>query len=151
MKKEEYELLKKQFKLPDFSALDKEFEISDIEETSFPFRNIVRKMADKIDSITAVYEDILHPETNVASMQESAAFADEDRESLMKTYSLLMFYFRGAAELAIDDSDDLNVRFINDVWTAWPGLKKEILPFMKKLKDSWKSSITKKGVVGYLG
>lgn len=151
MKKEEYSLLQKQFKLPDFSALDKEFEISSIDTDSFPLRNVVRQIAEKIDSITAVYEDVLHPETSLASMQESAVFADEDRESLMKTYSLLMFYYRAASELAIDDSDDLNAKFINDLWHEWPVLKKDVLVFMRKLKDSWKSSISKKGFVGYLG
>ena len=44
MVKKEYDVLKKKYNLPDFEALDKEFEISTIEKPDFLLRNIKKKI-----------------------------------------------------------------------------------------------------------
>ncbi|MBW2967813.1 hypothetical protein KY362_04975 [Candidatus Woesearchaeota archaeon] len=146
-----YNQLKARHSLPDFDMMDQEFEISLIEEEEFLLRNIRHKVLDKIESATKLFDNLLHPDAGFASYRESNVFEDKDREEMITLYKRLMFFKRTITALEFDDSDELNAKFINDFMEAWPGMKKQVLDFAKRLRDSWKKDITKKEVVGYLG
>jgi hypothetical protein len=148
---DQYNKLKKQHTLPDYDLLDKEFEISTIEEEAFLLRSIRKKMLEKIDFSIKLLDDMLHPEAGFASYRESSIFNEAEREQIINTYKKLMFFNRSATELALNDSDESNTKFINDFTQSWPDLKEPILTFVRKLKDSWKKDVSKKEVVGYLG
>ncbi len=147
-----YQELRKKFSLPEFNILDQEFEIGSIDEDEhFPLREIRKKIDDKIEGITKIMEEVLHPERSIASFREANAFTDKEREDLLELYSRLMFFHRRTTELYIEDSEEENAEFIKELMKEWPELKKKTLGFVKKLKESWKKEITKKEVVGYLG
>ncbi|MBU2561669.1 MAG: hypothetical protein KKD17_05190 [Nanoarchaeota archaeon] len=146
-----YDGLKAKHRLPAFEVLDREFEISTIDDESFLLRNIRCRIVEKIESAVNLFDDMLHPESGFASYREANVFSDSDRETIILLYKRLMYFNRLSKELYFDDSDELNARFINDFMKEWPELKRSVLSFVKRLKDSWQKDIPKKEVVGYLG
>lgn len=149
--KELYEGLKARYRIPAFDVMDREFEISTIEDDEFLLREIRRKIEDKLESAVKMFNELLHPESGFASYREANVFSDADREAIILLYKRLMYFNRLATELSFDDSDELNARFINDFMKEWPELKRSILSFVRRMKESWQKDIPKKEVVGYLG
>jgi hypothetical protein len=146
-----YSGLKEKHSLPAFEALDREFEISTIEEEAFLLRNIRKKVVEKADSAIKLFDGLLHPDSGFSGYKEANVFDDADRERMIELYKRLMFFSRLSTELSFDDSDELNARFINDFLKEWPDLKAEVISFVRRMKDSWHKDITKKEVVRYLG
>ena len=146
-----YKKLQKEFSLPKYEDMDKEFEISSLEDEQFFLRHIIENIDEKISDVTKIFEGLLHPEGSFSGYREANSFTDEEREKMLDAYKKFMFFHRRATELSIDDSDKSNAEFINDLMKEWPGMKKEALSFVKRLKDSWTKEITKKEVVRYLG
>ena len=65
---DDYAKLKKEFKLPEYSLLDNEFEISTIETPGFLLRQIRRKIEERISSINHRIENVLHADSNSVSV-----------------------------------------------------------------------------------
>jgi hypothetical protein len=149
--KEQYSELKKKHKLPDFSILDYEFEISSIEEEAFLLRNIRCMIDEKTELSIKLLDEILHPEAGFSSFRESGIFTQDERERILKVYRSLMYFRRLSTELFFEDSDELNAKFINEFMKEWPELKKSLLVFVKRMKESWQKDVSIKEVVGYLG
>jgi hypothetical protein len=146
-----YNKLKQKHNLPAYDVLDKEFEISTIDEENFLLRSIRKKIAEKIEFSIKLFDDMLHPDAGFASYRESSIFNTEEREAMANIIKKLMFYNRLSTELSFDDSDEQNAGFIRSFMDDWPDLKKQIISFVRKLKDSWQKDVSKKEVVGYLG
>jgi hypothetical protein len=147
----EYSKLKAKHNLPDFALLDREFEISTIECDFFILREIRRKIAEKNESAAKIFDDLLHPESGFAHFREAAIFSETDREQLLNLYRRIMYYDRLAIELDFSDSDEINAKFINDFMKEWPALKKQIVSFVVRMKESWQKELPKKDAVRYLG
>lgn len=146
-----YSKLKAKHGLPEYSVLDREFEISSIEEKTFPLRNVRKKMTEKIEFSLKLLDDMLHPESGFANFRESGMLTPDERERMFVVIKKLMYYDRLSTELFFDDSDELNAGFITAFMKDWPKLKKDILVFVRKMKDSWQKDVEKKEIVGYLG
>ncbi|MBW2997402.1 hypothetical protein KY349_03630 [Candidatus Woesearchaeota archaeon] len=146
-----YNKLKEKHVLPDFDLLNKEFELYTIDEDYFLLREIRKKIIEKADSAVKLFDDILHPDPGFSSYREANVFSDSDRDGMIITYKRLMLFKRSATELSFEDSEESNARFINSFVKEWPDLKRSVLAFAKRLKDSWEKDIPKKEVVGYLG
>lgn len=146
-----YNKLKKEHGLPDLEVMDKEFEITTIEEERFLLREIRKKIDEKAEGITKILEGILHPDNTFSSLREADVFTDKEREKILELYQKLMYQHRKSTELGIEDSDKKNIEFINGFMEEWPKIKQEALESVSKLKESWTKDITKKEVVGYLG
>ena len=149
--KELYDKLKEQHSLPDFAVMDKEFEISGIEEENFLLRNIRKKISEKIEFSLKLLDDMLHPDVGFASYRESSIFMPEERDDIVNMIKKLMYFNRLSTELALEDSDEGNAEFIKSFMKDWPDIRVHILGFVRKLKDSWQKDVSKKEVVGYLG
>ena len=64
--------MKKKYKLPEFSELNRELEASSIEETDFLLRAIARKASEKLEFYASLLEEALQPDTsNLYSMHEA--------------------------------------------------------------------------------
>ncbi|NQU78383.1 hypothetical protein HQ545_01305 [Candidatus Woesearchaeota archaeon] len=146
-----YKDLKKKHDLPDFDLLDRYFEISTMEDEPFMLRGIRNKIADKIDFMQKILDDLLHPESSFSSYTEAGVFSDKDRDEMILLYKRVMFFKRFSTELSFDDSDDQNAKFINMFMEEWMKLSTALLSFIRKLKESWQNEITKKELVRYLG
>lgn len=148
----QYTELKKKFKLPEFKEIDFEFELSDLEETNFLLRAIIRRMAEKLDFYSTMLEEILQPDTsNLYAMHETRFFDEDEKKRMYDLYTKLMNFNRQSIEVSLERDEREEANFINGFFDEWKNLKYELLKFVKKMKDSWKKEADIKEDVGYLG
>ncbi|MBT5022337.1 hypothetical protein HOK51_02770 [Candidatus Woesearchaeota archaeon] len=148
--KDEYNKIQKKFKLPDFDDLNKDFEISSVETEPFLLRNIRNKLFENIEHVTAILDDLVHPD-KFTSLTESAVLTEQDKEMIITLYKQLMYYSRLALEISVEDSDDLNANFINEFYLFWNESKKILLIITKKMKDCWTNNTVEKSDIAYFG
>jgi len=149
--KKKYEELATKYKLPSFDSLNKEFEISTIEENEFLLREIRRKIIEKLENYIKLLEGILHPETEICDMYECSVFSDEEKNKLFELYKKIMFLDRFSAETSIGEDDSKSSDFIKEVFEQWESIKKELLFMVKRLKEGWLEEKNVKTELGYLG
>src|SRR3989338_5016175 len=79
----QYNELRKKYMLPDFREMNTEFELSDLEETNFPVRAIMRRIAEKLDFYTTMLEELLQPDpSNLYSIHESRFFEEDEKKEM---------------------------------------------------------------------
>src|SRR3989344_1527142 len=87
----QYNELRKKHKLPEFKDIDFEFEISDLEETNFLLRAIIRRIAEKLDFYSTMLEEVLQPDTsNLYAMHEMKFFSL--RQTSRKTCPKILYF-----------------------------------------------------------
>ena len=148
-----YNELRKKLKLPEFKSLDSEFEISDLEETNFLLRAIIRRIAEKLDFYTTMLEEILQPDTsNLYAMHETKFFDEDEKKQMYELYTKLMNFNRQSIEVSLEHNENKEADFINSLFDEWKSLKQELLRFVKKMRASWKTEEADiKEDLGYLG
>lgn len=139
------------YDMPDYEALNKEFEISTIEAEEFLLREIRRKMYDKIDKYLKILDSILQPEALIADMQECHTFTDEEKKQIYAQYKKLMYIKRLSYEIALDEDDETTAKFINDSYDVWQEVKPGLKKFVSKLKECWKKESDIHEVLNYMG
>ena len=149
--KEKYDILQTELKLPDFDTLDNYFDISSLDESVFLLRSVRKKMCEKIDYFCNILDDIIHPESSFASLRESGIFSDKEKDGILESFKKLMYFSRLSIELNVKDDEQTNAVFINNFMQEYPDLQKKLIDIIIKLKESWKSAIDKKEIVGYFG
>ena len=88
---QEYNNLSKKYSLPAFKEIDKEFEISSLEDTSFLLRNTLRKISEKLEFYTNMLNDLLQPDTSsLSSMHEISFFTEEEKNDIYQIFKQLM-------------------------------------------------------------
>ena len=148
----QYNELKKKHKLPEFKEINNEFELSDLEETDFLVRSIIRRIAEKLDFYTTMLEEILQPDTsNLYAMHETRFFDEDEKKQMYDLYRKLMNFNRQSIELLLENNEKDKIGFISNFFGEWAALKNELLVFIKKMKASWKADIDTEEDIGYLG
>ena len=147
-----YNELKKTLSLPEFRSIDEEFELSDLEETRFLLRAIIRRMAEKLDFYTTMIEEVLQPDTsNLYSMHETRFFDEAEKKQMYGLYTRLMNFNRHSIEVFLENNPKVHADFISRFFNEWKELKQELLGYVRKMRASWKDEIDVKEDVGYLG
>lgn len=153
--KEEYEKLRKNYKLPSYEILDKEFEllyVTKLEEIKFPLRFIRRRINDKIAWFCNMLQNIIQPNPgSIISLEESKFFSDEDRKKMINLLKELMYIERESVLLDIDYDEKKDSEYITSVLGKWESIKKEISNFSERLKKGWKEEIKKEDKERYFG
>ena len=148
----QYEELRKRFNLPDFAEIDKEFEVSDLDKTHFLLRTIIRRIADKLDFYSTMLEEILQPDTsNLYAMHETRFFDQKEKNKMYDLYSRIMAFNRKSIEISLNNSEKEEADFIKSVAQEWKIIKNELIPYVKKMKDSWKIEVDIKEDLRYFG
>ena len=148
----QYIELKNKYKLPEFKDMDFEFEISDLEETNFLLRAIIRKIAEKLDFYSTMLEEILQPDTsNLYAMHETRFFDEKEKNVMYDLYKKLMDFNRASIELSLGHNERNEADFINQFFEEWNALKQELLKFVNKMRTSWKEEVDIKEDLRYLG
>ena len=136
----QYNELRKKHKLPEFKEIDFEFEISDLEETSFLLRSIIRRMEEKLDFYSTMLEELLQPDTsNLYAMHEIRYFDDDEKKQMYGLYTKMMSFNRQSIEVFLTHNEKEEADFINNLFNDWKTLRQELLRFVKKIKESWKT------------
>ncbi len=147
-----YEELKKKLNLPDFKKLDREFEISDLEDTNFLLNAIVRRIAERADFYTTMLEEILQPDaSNLYVMHEIRFFDEKDKKEMYDLYSRLMAFNRQSIEVLLGTDDEIKANFINELMGEWETIRKSLLVYVKKMKSSWNDITDVSDDVEYMG
>jgi hypothetical protein len=149
--KKQIEDLLKKHNLPSFKELDNEFEISAIEKKEFILREIRRKITEKLELYAKLFESVLQIEPTLTTLNEMNALSDSEKEGLYKVFRKLMILDRLSVETSIDEDDKKSAEFIQKAYNDWEELKKEILPYIKKLKESWTKETKIKEILRYVG
>ncbi|MBI2650757.1 hypothetical protein HYX04_05620 [Candidatus Woesearchaeota archaeon] len=149
----QYIELRKKHRLPDFKEIDFEFEISDLEETSFLLRAIIRKMEEKLDFYSTMLEEVLQPDTsNLYAMHETRYLDDDEKKQMYGLYTKLMNFNRQSIEVSLGHNEKEEADFISSLFNDWKALKQELMVFVKKMRASWKTEEADiKEDLGYLG
>lgn len=152
MDSKSYDSLKKKYSLPEFDELDAEFEISAIELESWMLKNICKKIGERLEITIDVVEKIFQPDTNSYSdVYECKFFTHTEKDALMLLFKQLMYLYRSLIEIEAVNDEKVYANFIKDFVSEWREIKKSLLPFLVKLKTTWKESTHKKERLEYLG
>ena len=149
----QYIELKKKHRLPKFEDIEFEFELSDLEETNFLMRAIIRRMEEKLDFYSTMLEEVLQPETsNLYAMHETKFFDDDEKKRMYELYTRLMNFNRQSIEVSLEHNESSEADFINSLFEEWKSLKQELLRFVRNMMASWKAEeADTKEDLGYLG
>ncbi len=148
----QYNELKKKYKLPEFKDIDFELEISDLEETNFLIRAIIRRIAEKLDFYATLLEEVMQPDaSNLYAMHETRFFDEHEKKRMYEVYTRLMNLNRQTVEFSLEQNEKNGADFINNFLNEWKELKAELLKFVKKMKESWRAEADIKEDLGYLG
>jgi len=144
------ELRKKHKELPVFEDIDKEFEISVVEEP-FLLSNIRRKAMEKVEFYAKIIGELLQPENDLVNMYECRDFDEDEKERIYDVLKKLMFFLRSSAETGLICDEKEEVKFICDFLKGWNDLKPDLLSIISKIKDSWEKETELKEDLGYFG
>ncbi|MEM4327425.1 MAG: hypothetical protein QXK64_02600 [Candidatus Woesearchaeota archaeon] len=155
--KEAYERLRKRYpELPPFQQLDFEFELSTIEKERFeePFilRLICSRISEKVSPLKDFFDQLLQPEaTSFSSIYESRCFTEAEKHEILDVYKKYMLFVRALDEALLMLDDKKYVEVVKLSLSEWPDVRKAVLPFLKKLRECWKTPFEKKRILEYLG
>jgi len=148
----QYIELRKKHKIPEFKEVDFEFEISDLEETNFLLRAIIRRIAEKLDFYSVMLEEILQPDaSNLYAMHETRYFDENEKNQMYDLYRRLMDFNRRSIEVSLTHNENEEAEFISSFLSEWKNLKMQLLKLVKKMVNSWKIEVDIKEDLGYLG
>lgn len=149
--KEKYADLAKNHKVPSFEELNKEFEIEDVDD-DFMLKNILRKIAEKLESYINLLGEILQPDANsISSMHEAQFFSDDERRQSFEIYRKLMKAYRSIIESLLKNEEAEQAELLNVLLKSWKESKTMLIPLIAKMKESWDKDITIKENIGYFG
>src|SRR3989344_3434384 len=148
----QYNELRKKYRLPEFKEINYEFELSDLDETDFLIKSIIKRIAEKLDFFTGLFEELLQPDgSNLSAMHESRVFEDDEKKEAFNFYRKLMFLSRRTVELSLNGSEKEEAEFICGFFSEWKPIKEELKKYLNKMKESWKTETDIKEDIGYLG
>lgn len=152
MIKDTYGKLRKKCKLPPYDEVNDELEIADFESENFLLRQIRKKIVERIEIITTAFGSVLQPSTDsLVDMHECRFFDDKDKKKMIAIYKKLMILNRSALEADIEHDDKEETALINDFFKGWQTIKKDALPFIKKMKTCWEKETEIEEKLEYFG
>jgi hypothetical protein len=153
MIKEAYDKLRKEHPiLPEFDKINREFQLSTIEKEDFLLSGIKEKIADTIEPVIQVIERIVQPDPNMLSdMYESTCFTKGEKNLLFDIYRKLMQTFRLLLETDLQKEDKADAETIKKTYDEWQGIRKQIAPYIKKMREHWQKHVEPKEILEYLG
>lgn len=150
---EAYEELRKRFKvLPAFEDIDKEFEISTLENERFLLRGIKKRMVERLEDAGAFLGDILHPSSEgMALMYEYRFINQKEKRNVLVMFKRVQFFIRSFSEADLVQDDEFDAKLIAEVSKAWKAIRKDCVPLARILKEAWVKETDYKEDLGYLG
>lgn len=150
--KKQYDVLRKKYKLPEFSKLNEDFEIEKLQEheTDFLLREVRRTIVEKMSVVLKFLEIIINP--NEASPAFIFAMIKEMKpemkKSLEKMYKELSTVEISSITLDLDYDEKNEARFIKEQTKKWESTKKELRSLIKSVDSMWKIETGRKTYVG---
>ena len=149
---DKYKPLKEKYQLPEFSELNKLFDIEDIDpESEFILRKIRRTIADKIANYLRFTEIIINPSNApMFFFKLLKKLTSEDKEGLSKIYESLGDAELKMLSLDVEYNESEEAKFINEMYKAFTTeIKSEFLKTIDKLNNGEENYVKVNG--SYLG
>jgi len=124
----------KQYQLPEFSELNKQFDVEEIDvETDFLLRKIRRNIAEKVAGYMRFIEVILNPQnTPLFLFKLIKKLEQKDKEELTKLYEKLGAFEIELVSLDLNYNEKNEAKFINNCFNLF---NKEIKTNLLKLTE----------------
>lgn len=148
----EYSKLANKYRLPKFDELDLEFEVNELESASFILRNILRKAAEKIEFHANLISEVLQPDaSSLSGMHETRFLMDSEKSSMYSLYKKMMKNHRAIIEIMLKNNEKEEAEFLNKFFNDWKEIKKELINYLGKMKESWDKETSIQEDLGYFG
>ncbi len=136
----DYEKIKKQYTLPPFKELDKEFELRTLEIKPFLVRAIRRRMNDKVIFFCRLIEGLLYPhEKSHIHAYESSFFNEQQKEQLTIIHKKMMLLERDSLLLDIESDEEQDAHYIRELAKEWKLLKNATTQAVLIMKKAWET------------
>jgi hypothetical protein len=149
--KEEYAKLKEKYSLPEFEALNKDFEIEDIDSEENILREVLREMHDRIEFYSGILDSLIQPDSKLCDMKEAGNLNEKDQENITEMYRKCMLINRSLLLANLDYSHEVAAKEIIETYKEWQSIKKELKLILIKMRDTWKQESKKETYGGYYG
>jgi len=150
--KNQYNIFKEKYNLPEFTELNKLFDIEDIDiETEFLLRKIRRIISDRIAGYLRYIDAFSNPSNvPIFFLKIIKKLESKDREILGEIYDKLGNFEIQLISLDLDYSEEKEADFIKNIYKIFnEEIKSDFLKIVEKLKNS--KEIIKKINGSYLG
>jgi hypothetical protein len=141
--KQGYNKFKEDYDLPEFSEMNKVFDIEEIcTETDFLLRRIRRMVSEKISGLLRFIEVILNPSNSpIFIFKLIKKMNEEDKKQLSEIYEILGEFELGVVKLDLDYNESKEVGFIKKAYALLnDGLSKKLLNIVDKMSNHDKSN-----------
>jgi len=151
--KEKYAELGKKYSLPKFGELDSAFEISGIEDGKvFLLRKAIGKIAEKVDYYSGLLEHFMQPDpSSLSGMHELKFFSEEEKLKVYSVFKRLIKLNRSAIEADLSQDERKEAEYISLSLDEWKKLREELIPIVKKIRESWDKDSEMEEKLGYFG
>lgn len=137
--KQNYEILRKKYKLPSFDEINKEFDIEKLQEkeSDFMLREIRRCIGDKIAAFLRFFEMLVNPQTApIFILYGLKSLAFEEKNKIEKIYRELAMIEINLINLDIEENEKEEAEIIKTSLKKWNELKpslKEVNSILRKI------------------
>ncbi|MDO8628393.1 MAG: hypothetical protein Q7R56_01405 [Nanoarchaeota archaeon] len=141
--KQAYQKIAKKHDLPNWEAINEEFEISVIElEDLSVLKQVRRKIADKCNQFASILESFIQPNPgSFINLEETKFFNEEEIRIIYDLLKEFMYLERRSLSLDVLHNEAEDVRYINDSFQLWKKVKKDLEKFTLTLKEGWKKEL----------
>jgi len=137
--KQEYDKSKENYSLPEFSEMNKVFDIEEVcIETDFLLRKIRRVVSEKISGLLRFIEIILNPSNApIFIFKLIKKMNEEDKKQLREIYEILGNLELGVVKLDLDYNEIKEVEFIKKAYVLLDkGVNYKLLKIIDKMSNS---------------
>lgn len=133
-------------------AIIEEFELLTInDETPYLAREIAKKVKDRITSFTHLIEELLQPDSSLASMNECSFFDEKELTKLVQKYRELMILLRRHTKADVEGKEEAYRAFLKESLPVWNQKREWLRNLTQRLHDGWKKEQPLQHDSGYFG
>ncbi len=125
--------------------------ISESDEDAGLMRAVAKKARDRVDTYAKLLEDLIQPDSSLATMNECGFFSDEEMERIIKGYRKLMAIVRQFAVADLAGTAKAYEAFVKDALPAWKEQQSLLQLVTKRLHDGWTKEQPLQREKGYFG
>jgi len=149
--KEEYNKLKVKYSLPDFEALDRDFQIEDIDPEENIIRDILEEVNSNVEFYSRLMEGLISPDSKLSDMKEASNLNKEDQTNINDIYRKCMLMNRTLLLIDLDYDEAEAAKTIIHIHKEWQEVKKNIRLILIKMKETWSEQAKKETHGEYYG
>ncbi|MFW6233094.1 MAG: hypothetical protein ACOC3Z_00350 [Nanoarchaeota archaeon] len=152
--KEDYEILKNKYSLPDFTELNKDFSIEKISEieTELLLKEIRKFIADKLIHYSNFIEAILNPSNHSMFMFSFIrSICAKEKTKANEIYKELSKIRLQLIKVDITYSEEKEAEFIKNSFKKWKNIKEDIISILKNAEENFENKTPQCNNKDYFG